>query len=295
MQQESNLTSRWTNTTSPPLLNLPLVIIFGALIPLTLVGNTLVCVAFIKFQRLRNATNCFLLSLAISDLAVGLILIPFWIAFTVTGFSDMPQGFMTVWIILDITCSVASMTNLASVSLERWYGVTHPFRHRIMRTSDAMVMSGFSWLYAIGIAMLYLVKETSGWKFTAITILGLCMPFFVMAICYSGIARSVKQQIPGGNHQSGRECKTIRALILISVIFFICWFPFIFGSLLTNYCHSCAAYVKHRPVIVIFPKFLHYSNSCINPFLYAFLSPSFKSAFQQLFCGARNKRRIQHE
>ena len=293
MQQESNLTSRLTNTTSPPLLNLPLVIILGALIPFILVGNTLVCVAFIKFQRLRNATNCFLFSLAISDLAVGLILIPFWIAFTVNGFSDMPQGFTKVWRILDVTCSVASMTNLASVSIERWYGVTHPFRHLSMSTSHAIVMSSLSWFYAIGTAMFYLVQGEPEWIFTVITILGLCIPFFIMTICYSVIARVVKRKTPGGNHQSGRECKTVRTLILISVIFLVCWFPFILGSLLTNYCHSCAAYVNHRPAMIIFPKVLHYSHSCINPFLYAILSPSFKSAFEQLFRCTRRSRRIQ--
>lgn len=279
---------------SPSTYNIPLLVILSALIPLALVGNALVCVVFVKYQRLRTATNCFLFSLALSDLAVGLILIPCWIAYIVTQFAAMPNSLDTALTILDITCSVASMTNLMSVSIERWYGVSYPFRHMSMDTSKAALMACFSWLYAFGIGLLMLA-EPQEWVFTVATVLGVCVPFFVMFVCYVGIAQKIKQKLNSSSQQqSGRERKTIRTLILVTTVFLICWFPFIIGSLVINYCETCAHYVNQRPVLRSFPKALHYSNSCINPLLYAVFSPSFKSAFKQLFCGvppSRNQSR----
>lgn len=48
-----------------------------------LFGNTLVCVAFYKNRKLRTTTNCFLVSLAIADIAVGSFSLPYWIYFRI--------------------------------------------------------------------------------------------------------------------------------------------------------------------------------------------------------------------
>lgn len=298
MTTRNNLTLPLVNLTlhqSPnadPSYNLPLIIILGTLIPLTFFGNSLVCFAFIRIQRLQNATNCFLFNLAISDLAVGLILIPFWISYNVIGFAGISPTFMKLWTILDITCSVASMANLASVSIERWYGIYYPLRHISMSASNALPFICCSWLYGLVTGLLSLVEGDWENIYLVITVLGLCLPFVVMTICYLGIARKIKQKTLSGNPRSGKECKTIRTLILVSIVFLICWLPFIIGSLIINYCTACALYVRKTPALHISLKVLHYSNSCINPLLYALLSPSFKSAYQQLLGGTRRRRII---
>ena len=274
-----------TNTTQPlsHKYSLTLVVILSALIPLTLFGNALVCVAFVKYKRLRNATNCFLFSLALSDLAVGLVLIPCWIAYTVTGFPGIPRSLDIAWMLLDITCSTASMSNLASVSIERWYGVSYPFRHMALDTSKATLMACFSWLYALATSLFFLARPRA-WAVSVTTVLGVCLPFVVVVVSYVGIAAKIRgPKMTRGDEQAGRERKTIRTLVIVTAVFLVCWFPFVIGSLLVNYCEACAHYVNQRPVLMNFPKALHYSSSCVNPFLYALLSPSFKSAFKQLF------------
>ena len=52
---------------------------------LTVVGNSLVCFSVYHFPRLRKPSNYLIVSLAVSDLLVGALSIPFSIAQTVNG------------------------------------------------------------------------------------------------------------------------------------------------------------------------------------------------------------------
>lgn len=49
-------------------------------------GNVLVCIAFYRDRKLRTTTNCFLVSLAIADIAVGSFSLPYWIYFRIGEF-----------------------------------------------------------------------------------------------------------------------------------------------------------------------------------------------------------------
>ncbi|XP_046851226.1 D(5)-like dopamine receptor [Xenia sp. Carnegie-2017] len=271
--------------------NVGLVVVICSLIPLTVIGNSLVCIAFLKYQKVRTTTNCFLLSLAISDLIVGLVLIPLWIGFLLSdGFRELPISFHDAWVMIDITCSVSSMSNLAGVSLERWYGVCYPFRHKRMGIKYPIMACTVAWIYSLGVALLYMLKDKISWVFTLITTLGLCVPFFIMIFSYTAIARKIRQKTLLDTPQQARiECRTIRTLVLLSSIYIICWLPFAVGSIIIVYCHKCAIYVHERPVLQNFPKILHYANSFMNPLLYSLFNPSFKAAFKHLLYDSRRR------
>lgn len=53
---------------------------------LVIFGNVLVCVAFYRDRKLRTTTNCFLVSLAIADIAVGSFSLPYWVYFRIGEF-----------------------------------------------------------------------------------------------------------------------------------------------------------------------------------------------------------------
>ncbi|NWR95740.1 DRD1C protein, partial [Furnarius figulus] len=121
----------------------------------TLLGNTLVCVAVVKFRHLRSkVTNSFIISLAVSDLLVAVLVMPWRAATDVLGF--WPFGaFCDVWVAFDIMCSTASILNLCIISVDRYWAIASPFCYeRRMTHCVAFVMIGLAWLLSLLISFI---------------------------------------------------------------------------------------------------------------------------------------------
>ncbi|XP_056627577.1 D(1C) dopamine receptor-like [Triplophysa dalaica] len=121
-----------------------------ALIVSTLLGNTLVCVAVIKFRHLRSkVTNFFVISLAVSDLFVAVLVMP-WKAVSEVAGCWLFGSFCDTWIAFDIMCSTASILNLCIISLDRYWAISSPFHYeRKMTQRVAFVMIGMAWTLSI--------------------------------------------------------------------------------------------------------------------------------------------------
>ncbi|XP_051667927.1 D(1) dopamine receptor-like [Manacus candei] len=117
----------------------------------TLLGNTLVCVAVAKFRHLRSkVTNSFVVSLAVSDLLVAVLVMPWRAATDLLGSWPFGGAFCDVWVAFDIMCSTASILNLCIISLERYWAICSPFRYeRRMTRRVAFVMIGGAWLLSL--------------------------------------------------------------------------------------------------------------------------------------------------
>ncbi|NXI95830.1 DRD1C protein, partial [Psophia crepitans] len=121
----------------------------------TLLGNTLVCVAVVKFRHLRSkVTNFFIISLAVSDLFVAVLVMPWKAATEVAGF--WPFGaFCDVWVAFDIMCSTASILNLCIISVDRYWAISNPFCYeRKMTQRVAFIMIGVAWLLSLLISFI---------------------------------------------------------------------------------------------------------------------------------------------
>ncbi|MEE6485617.1 hypothetical protein FKM82_014349 [Ascaphus truei] len=121
----------------------------------TLLGNTLVCLAVIKFRHLRSkVTNFFVISLAVSDLCVALLVMP-WKAVTEVAGYWLFGDFCDTWIAFDIMCSTASILNLCIISLDRYWAIASPFRYeRKMTQRVAFIMIGVAWTLSILISFI---------------------------------------------------------------------------------------------------------------------------------------------
>ncbi|KAL0180063.1 hypothetical protein M9458_025505, partial [Cirrhinus mrigala] len=126
-----------------------------ALILSTLLGNTLVCAAVIKFRHLRSkVTNFFVISLAVSDLFVAVLVMP-WKAVSEVAGCWLFGRFCDTWIAFDIMCSTASILNLCIISLDRYWAISSPFRYeRKMTQRMAFIMIGMAWTLSVLISFI---------------------------------------------------------------------------------------------------------------------------------------------
>ncbi|XP_035519777.1 D(1)-like dopamine receptor [Morone saxatilis] len=125
------------------------------LIVSTLLGNTLVCAAVVRFRHLRSkVTNFFVISLAVSDLFVAVLVMP-WEAITEVTGTWLFGRFCGVWIAFDIMCSTASILNLCIISVDRYWAIASPFKYeRKMTHRVAFVMIGVAWTLSILISFI---------------------------------------------------------------------------------------------------------------------------------------------
>lgn len=76
------------------------------------------------------------------------------------------------------------------------------------------------------------------------------------------------------------ERKVTRMVVIIVLVFVLCWLPF-FTANIVNLIHIIP---EANNTIYFSFVILTYVNSCANPFLYGFLSDNFKQSFQKVLC-----------
>jgi hypothetical protein len=123
-------------------------IIFVILCVAIIFGNTLVCLAVIRFRRLRKVTNYFIVSLSVADLLVGAFVMPFSATYEVLGW--WPFGaFCDIHSSFDVTLCCASLYNLCMVSVDRYIAITSPMTYQSRMTPKvAFILIGVVWVAA---------------------------------------------------------------------------------------------------------------------------------------------------
>lgn len=118
------------NDTFSIIIKIFIAIVCVIVILLSLLGNALVVSVILRFKRLKNATNYILLSLAIADLTVSiLVMLPAMIQDVLQKwvFSHLFCKFYNAF---DITCCTASILHLLLVAIDRYIAIFKPLTYR---------------------------------------------------------------------------------------------------------------------------------------------------------------------
>ncbi|XP_070616117.1 5-hydroxytryptamine receptor 2C isoform X2 [Erythrolamprus reginae] len=108
------------------------------IIVLTIGGNILVIMAVSLEKKLQNATNYFLMSLAVADMLVGILV--------------MPVSLVTI--LYDVLFSTASIMHLCAISLDRYVAIRNPIEHsRFNSRTKAIMKIAAVWTISIGISL----------------------------------------------------------------------------------------------------------------------------------------------
>ncbi|XP_042327363.1 5-hydroxytryptamine receptor 2A [Sceloporus undulatus] len=122
---------------------------------LTIAGNILVIMAVSLEKKLQNATNYFLMSLAIADMLLGFLVMPVSMLTILYGYVwPLPRNLCAVWIYLDVLFSTASIMHLCAISLDRYIAIRSPIHHsRFNSRTKAFTKIIAVWTISVGISM----------------------------------------------------------------------------------------------------------------------------------------------
>ncbi|XP_070812318.1 5-hydroxytryptamine receptor 6 [Pituophis catenifer annectens] len=102
---------------------------------LTMVGNFALILLIFSQRFLRNTSNFFLVSLFLSDLMVGLVVMPPAMLNQLYGRWVLDGAFCSIWFSFDVMCTSASILNLCVISLDRYLLIISPLKYKLRMTS----------------------------------------------------------------------------------------------------------------------------------------------------------------
>ncbi|KAM4612760.1 neuromedin-U receptor 2 [Polymixia lowei] len=245
---------------------LPVTLVYLLIFITGLSGNLLTCAVIAKHKKMRNPTNLYLLSLAVSDLLVLLFGMPLEI-YDLWQNYPFPFGaggcyFKTF---LFETVCFASILNVTALSVERYMAVVYPLKTRYLSTNrHAKRVITTVWVVSMVCAvpntslhgMFYLPERMDEsaictvlkplWIYNlVIQITTVCfyfIPMMVISVLYlvMGVHLGREKRQPQGNlgrncssntrwkiHvESGRRRQVTKMLSIIVAVFGVCWAPF---------------------------------------------------------------------
>ncbi|XP_049432662.1 trace amine-associated receptor 13c-like [Epinephelus fuscoguttatus] len=295
-------------------LALYLLFVLGMLI--TILGNSVVIVSISHFKELHNPTNVLIVSLALVDLLVGVIVMPFSTIRTIHGCWFYGDDFCLLHSSFDMFLTTLSILHLICIAVDRKQAICNPLHYsRNITMPVAWVMVCACWalaaVYSFG--LLYSKANIAGLEdyLASLNCLGSCnllfnhlwgvldsvisffFPCTVMVCLYTKVFIVAKGHVRKigdmSNCSKRREQEQDRAkggLIKQSEhkaakTLGIVVGAFIFCWMPFFINSAIDAYTAFSTPTAIFETFvwLGYFNSTLNPIIYAFFYPSFKRCF----------------
>uniref|UniRef100_A0A6I8S668 Galanin receptor type 1 n=1 Tax=Xenopus tropicalis TaxID=8364 RepID=A0A6I8S668_XENTR len=284
--------------------NVITLVVFGMIFALGVLGNSLVITVLARNKpgKPRSTTNIFILNLSIADLAYLLFCIPF--QSTVYVLPTWVLGaFICKFIHYFFTVSMlVSIFTLSAMSVDRYVAIVHSRRSSAIRVSrNALVGVIVIWILSIAMAspvaynqgLVYKNNQTFCWEswpnaqqkriYVVCTfVFGYLLPLLLISFCYAKVLNHLHKKLRNMSKKSeASKKKTAQTVLVVVVVFGISWLPHHVIHLWVEY--GSFPLTQASFVFRIVAHCLAYSNSSVNPIIYAFLSENFRKAYKQVF------------
>ncbi|KAK2585379.1 hypothetical protein KPH14_010054 [Odynerus spinipes] len=164
-----------------PLQAILIALVLGSIIIGTVIGNILVCVAVFLVRKLRRPCNYLLVSLAVSDLCVALLVMPVALLYEISHNWTFGAVMCDLWVSFDVLSCTASILNLCMISLDRYWAITKPLQYGVKRTPKRMIVYvALVWLVAacVSLTPLLIVENSHTYSETGAFHCTVCQNFY---------------------------------------------------------------------------------------------------------------------
>ena len=290
-------------------------VFYGIVLVSTIVGNILVCVVVHKTKQLQTFTTYLLVSLAASDLMVGV----FGAIHLVTAFAAENGAYPTkVCRALDaiIYLSAAlSIYSLVLISVERYLAIVKPFtrRRRISLGLLKFIIPGVWICAAVVVAPMFyflISSDFTGQEFVCWETLTLksfekpykyflfvalyLLPMTVLTFLYGGIIRRLwfrSKTDKGTNIAILRSRRRLTKMLgCVIIVFNFCWLPWC----VTEVISASTVWLRNSSLLLFqLLSLFAVANSSANVFIYSLQSRKFRQGARSvLFCFKRHKKNV---
>ena len=249
---------------------------------LIVVGNLFVIILFAANKGLRKKSLLLVINMSFADMMLGALTLPIYTytngAFIWNLWSGSDSLSLDIFYeIADTTFLLASLTSATFMSGERFYAIYWPFKHKTLSMRAYRIVITVVWTLALLFAAVWtalnnlISSKHAMYVSSSYTLILL----FITCGCNISIWRkfqrgSVSSQQQNRAAQNKRLTKT---LLFVSGLALISWVPLIIMNFLIFVFHVPIPWRFYGLVNVV-----NYSNSFVNPVVYALRISEFKQA-----------------
>eukprot|EP00112_Aurelia_sp_Birch-Aquarium-sp1_P011946 Seg2508.3 transcript_id=Seg2508.3/GoldUCD/mRNA.D3Y31 product=Melanopsin protein_id=Seg2508.3/GoldUCD/D3Y31 len=257
------------------------------------IGNFIVFFIIVKSKRLHTRSNVCLMSLATTDLLVGLVLEPLHIMQLFSAEYRSNCQFNTIRRFLATLFMGASIGSIAVVSYDRYKHLSETFNYRqCMKKKKIALLLMLSWLVPLAMPFSRYINEV---VYKVVIIVYISMIIAIMITCYIFIIRIVKNRehslrvaMTHSNSRAGEMKNHIRAakaIVLVIVFLLITFAPlaiyFAVVAISSLLKKSIFMSATSREIGYACCMTVAMANSAVNPVIYYLRIPEFRASLKR--------------
>ncbi|XP_053199655.1 neuropeptide Y receptor Y2, like [Scomber japonicus] len=292
-----------------------LILAYSTIIVLGVLGNSLVIYVIYRFKTLRTVTNFFIANLAVADLLVNTLCLPFTLVYTLQG--EWKFG-STLCFLLPYAQGLAvhvSTVTLNVIALDRHRCIVYHLETR-MRKDVCFAVIALTWVLSAVLASPLAIfreygsftlgpghtiqvctekwpgKNTDGTVYSiSMLILQYFLPLSIISFAYARIWSKLRGHVSpaesgvnssAGSERHRRRRKTTKMLVTMVVVFAVSWLPFHAFQLATDIDSTVLDMRDFRLLYTVF-HVVAMCSTFANPLLYGWMNRNYRAAFLAVF------------